>query len=426
MLVEKGISGGPDASRTLHMLTYESRNSWMAEELLEKWMWVSAPVIKCYKLVKHGRVGKKNRELYDIEVEPTEAMVVREIFDMADRFGYGGRRISSELIEKGIKNERTGEHFHYSSIQNILRNIMYVGILRSGEARSEIIPELQIVTQEQYDRVAKGRAQRSADYERKCAARWETEVTLVDGIEVTVNRPSRISPRKNVGRALLSGNVYCGHCGGRIFASTAYQSHDSNNRVSIYKCYNRTQHKTLCNGPTTYRAERVDAVVETLLRNIFERARSINESELVQQQVQETASQCRQKLHKVQTEHTKALRELAKWENLMLDSIEGTCVFSPEQIKRRIETVQETVDGLAEQIDTLRDQAVESEVMAKEIKGSHQRLLSWADMFDTASVEEKKMIASYLIKAVTLTRDYGIEVEFSVSETQYLGGMEVG
>ena len=379
-----------------------------------------------YKLVKNGRVGKKNKELYDIEVEPTEAMVVREIFDLADRFGYGGRRISSELIAKGIKNERTGEHFHYSSIQNILRNIMYVGILRSGEARSEIIPELQVISQEQYDRVAKGRSQRSAEYERKCAARWEEEVVLVDGVQTMVSRPPRISPRKNVGRALLSGNVYCGHCGGRIFASTACRSHDPNDRVSIYKCYNRTQHKTLCNGPTTYRAERVDAVVETLLRNIFERARAVNESELIQQQVQETAAQCRQKLRKAQADHSKAMRELTKWENLMLDSIEGTCVFSPEQIKRRMDTVQETVAGLAEQIDALKDQAAESEYAAKEIRESHQRLLSWAELFDTASVEEKKMIASYLIKAVTLTRDYGIEVEFSVSEAQYLGGMEMG
>ena len=40
MLVEKGISGGGSAARTLHMLTYEGRNSWMAEELLEKRMWV--------------------------------------------------------------------------------------------------------------------------------------------------------------------------------------------------------------------------------------------------------------------------------------------------------------------------------------------------------------------------------------------------
>lgn len=40
MLVEKGISGGSSAERTLHMLTYEGRDSWMAEELLQKRMWV--------------------------------------------------------------------------------------------------------------------------------------------------------------------------------------------------------------------------------------------------------------------------------------------------------------------------------------------------------------------------------------------------
>ena len=36
------------------------------------------------------------------------------------------------------------------------------------------------------------------------------------------------------------------------------------------------------------------------------------------------------------------------------------------------------------------------------------------------------MVASYLIKAVTLTRDYAIQVEFNVSEAQYLGGMGMG
>ena len=39
-LVEKGISGGDSAARTLHMLTYQGRDSWIAESLLEKRMWV--------------------------------------------------------------------------------------------------------------------------------------------------------------------------------------------------------------------------------------------------------------------------------------------------------------------------------------------------------------------------------------------------
>lgn len=58
-----------------------------------------------YQLVKKGRIGKKNKELYDIEIDPTEAVAIKEIFDMTDRFGYGGRKIATELKAKGIINE---------------------------------------------------------------------------------------------------------------------------------------------------------------------------------------------------------------------------------------------------------------------------------------------------------------------------------
>ena len=40
-LVEKGISGGPDAWRILHMLTYNKGDQWIAEDLLKQRMWVA-------------------------------------------------------------------------------------------------------------------------------------------------------------------------------------------------------------------------------------------------------------------------------------------------------------------------------------------------------------------------------------------------
>lgn len=383
-----------------------------------------------YQLVKKGRIGKKNRELYDIEINPLEAINVREIFDLADRFGYGGRRISSELKAKGIINERTGEPFHYSSIQNILRNIMYMGILRSGETKSEIFSELQIVTPEQFERVEKGRQQRAADYESKCAAAWQEAVVLQDGSEVEVNRPPRMCPKRNSGKSLLSGNVFCGHCGGRIFASTARKNHHPSpgkptERIIVYKCYNRSQHKQVCDGPSTYRAERVDQVVDSLLRGIFDRTKTINEKSFVKQQVQTTAQQYQQKLKKAKNDYTKATKELSKWEDLMLASIEGTCVFTPQQIKKRMDAVQETLDNLTNQIAEYQAQVQESAQLASDIQEQHQKLLSWAEMYDSASPEEKRMVASYIVKAVTLTRDYGIQVEFNISEAQYLSGMEM-
>ena len=383
-----------------------------------------------YQLVRNGRLGKKNRELYDIEINPSEAVAIRAIFDLADRFGYGGRKISSMLKEKGIVNCRSGDPFHYSSILNILRNVMYVGILRSGETQSEIIAELQIITPEQFDRVKRGLEQRSSDYEKKCVAAWGDEVKLADGTLARVQHPSRTCHKQGGGRTLLSGNIYCGHCSGRIFASTAAKSHHPTangivERVPIYKCYNRSQHSSVCDGPSTYRAEKVDHIVETLIRSIFERAKVIKEKDLVEQQSRATFQQIKQKLNHIKTEYSKATKELAKWEDLMLASVEGTCVFTPEQVKKRMDIVQEKVQDLEKEIGELQALELQSKATVKAIQEQHEQLVSWAQMYDNASLEERRIIASNIIKAVTVARNYDIHIEFNINEDQYLNGMEM-
>lgn len=382
-----------------------------------------------YQLVKKGRMGKKNRELFDIEVNPLEAAAVRRIFDLADQYGYGGRKTSTTLKEEGFLNLRTGEPFHYSTIQNILINIAYTGVLRSGESVSEIFPELQIITPEQFQRVQQGREQRSADYLSKCATAYGTEtITLKDGSEAEVSRPIRSYPRKNTGSALLSGNVYCGHCGGRIFASTARKTHHptdgSNGRVAIYKCYNRTQHKGNCDGPTTYRAEKVDAVVSKLIRDILQKAGAVSEYDIVRNQIGATASDLQQQIRQAKLELSKKHIEQGRWEGLMLDSLDGKCPFTPEQVKSRLDSVKEAMTSLTASIESLETRLADSDRLTQELKEQHQHLLSWAEMFDTASPAERKLIASHLIRAVTLTRGYGIQIDFNISEAQYLNGME--
>ena len=161
---------------------------------------------------------------------------------------------------------------------------------------SEIFPELQIISPEQFTRVERAREQRSSAYEAKCASAWGVDISLLENGTIPTNHPPRTVPRRNTGRALLSGNVFCGHCGGRIFASTARKSHHTNpnkvsERIPIYKCYNRTQHKGICDGPTTYRAEKVDQVIEKILQSIFAHAREIDEREFIKQQVQGTTVQ---------------------------------------------------------------------------------------------------------------------------------------
>lgn len=166
--------------------------------------------------------------------------------------------------------------------------------------------------------------------------------------------------------------------------------------------------------------------MESVLHGIFERAKQVNEDTFLKHQVQASTKHYQEKLTIMKAEYTKATKELSKWEDMMLDSMEGNCVFTSEQIKKRMDTVQERIVRLIQDIESIQSSYGEAKSIAEEIAMQHQNLLSWAQIFDAASIPEKKVIASQIIKAVTLTRNYGIQIEFRISEAQFLNGMEMG
>ena len=85
-----------------------------------------------YRLEKQGRFNKKNHEVNEILIDPDEAVVVRIIFEKYVYEGFGAQRLSRWLYNNGYLN-RKGTNFANTTIIKMLKNIMYVGILRSGE-----------------------------------------------------------------------------------------------------------------------------------------------------------------------------------------------------------------------------------------------------------------------------------------------------
>ena len=397
-------------------------------QIVQEGRYRGGPVPFGYCLEKSGRTGKKGKELFDIKINPEEGPIVKEIFDLADKRGYGGRSIASELLSHGIINARTGEPFHYSTVQNILKNVIYMGILRSAESRSDIIPELQLIDPEQWHRVELMRASRtSAYYERRGSD--EKEIIQLDNGKAFSSFAPRASglPLQARGSTLLSGNIYCAHCGGRMFASSNRKTHHPgyNENIPIYRCYNRSQHKGVCNGHTTYRAQKVDSVITELLHNIFDNAKAVSDKELMDKGALSFAKSLEVQLRNARTELSSCTKELRRWSDLMLDSIDGKCPFTPDMVKARMDTVQGSINAISKKIEELQRQQEESADLSREIKNSHQRILSLGEMFDTASPEEKRMIAGYIIKAVRLHRDYSMDIEFNISEAEYLNGMQM-
>lgn len=215
------------------------------EQLTAEGIFCGGPCPYGYRLVTTGRKNNRGHDVHDLLVEPVEATVIHKIYDYYIYYGYGSRRIASELAAHGIFN-RQGEAFHPSSIKALLNREQLTGVMCRGASRSAFIPELQIIPPEVFQKVQ----------------------------QITELRKQHQIPQRLSGQNLLSGNIFCGHCGGRIFASTARKSHHpqsrENERVPIYKCYNRVQHRERCSGPTSYRAAKIEQAVLKQLEEYVE------------------------------------------------------------------------------------------------------------------------------------------------------------
>ena len=149
-----------------------------------------------YRLAPSGILNKRKHEVCKLEIDEDEARVVRMMFNLCVGSGYGRCKIANMISGQGIKT-RSGTNWHEATVGHILHNIAYTGVLRSGESQSEIFEELQIVDPDTFALAQKLMAERVNEFNAQ-----------------------RTMPKNISGQALLSGNIFCGHCGGRLTLTT--------------------------------------------------------------------------------------------------------------------------------------------------------------------------------------------------------------
>ena len=222
-----------------------------------------------YDLVKSGRINKKKHELYDLKINPEEATVVKIIFDKYTQEGYGAHRIATWLNENGYR-ARTGKKWHEATIRGMLRNLTYTGVLRSGESRSAIIPELQIISPSQFERAKTIMNERSDK-----------------------RKENPTIPLNTKGQALISGRVFCGHCGSKLCLTTSGKyrkrkdgSVDTTKRIR-YACYGKTRKQTKCDGQTGYTMQKLDAVIDEIIHDIFSKMKGLTKSNVISRRYEE-------------------------------------------------------------------------------------------------------------------------------------------
>lgn len=352
-----------------------------------------------YRLEKQGRFNKKNHELYEIMIDEKESAVVRKIFDLYVSQGYGSQRISTYLTEHGILN-RKGNNFTNVTINYMLKNRTYTGIMKSGETITDIFPELQIIDIDTFEMAQTLLTQRS---------------TKSTGRNVPLN---------TTGSSLLSGNVFCGHCGARLTVTTnGKKYHRKDGEVTVtprtrYVCYNKTRHKHLCDGQTGYTVSKLDNMIDEIIHRLFERLNDLPKEYIIEERYNEQIAEVKIQLTKARATFQAHSAEVMEYEAEVIKIIRGESKLNSDLLNKLYEEAKEKAAQSEQMVSVLNEKLKNSEQIKADLSGYFDDIKSWSDMYDACEMETKKMILSRIMRAVRVKRDYEIEIDLTVDIEQ--------
>ena len=359
-----------------------------------------------YDLVRSGRINKRKHELYELHINEQEAAVVRIVFDKYVYEGYGPQHIATYLNNSGYR-ARSGKCWHPSSIRGMVQNLTYTGVLRCGDARSELMPDLQIVPQEQFENAQRIRNERS--------------------VRSTAEAENRL-PLNIHGKSLLAGNAYCGHCGAKLELTSSRKwrkmadgSLDDTLRIR-YTCYGKLRKQTNCTGQTGYTVHILDEIIDKAVRQIFSKMRGIPKEQIVTKRYEKENAERKNHLQDLQTQRNKAEKDLFALKTEVLACIKGESVLPRETLAEMITAQEEKLTELENLCEAASEELEKTAELMDKVSRLYDELISYADLYDSANFEAKKMIVNQLIRRVDVYRGYQINISFNFDLTPYIEG----
>ena len=370
------------------------RTKTRLEQLTESGCYTGGSIPYGYQLDKRGRMNKRNREVFDLVIDEDAAKIIQLIFDKYVFEGFGAQRLCRYLTEMNIRKP-DGSNFPNTSINRIIKNPIYTGVIRNGEARSDVIPELQIIDPEIFERAQKIMADRTTHHA-------ETPLNLK-------------------GQSLLVGNIYCGHCRNRLTLTTSGRKRINKHGELVrevrarYQCHYNVRHPGECDGQSGYGVKKLDGIVEQIVRYQLSRISAASGAEIVAKQNEKAIELAKARYNVASTQLADKQKELADYQAETIKVIRGESRLDIDLLNDLVSKAKQEIQSLTATVDAakleLEQHLASSDVEMQE----YERIKSWADLYDTCTFYEKKMIISQFIKSVHVYRDYTLEIEFNVS-----------
>lgn len=364
-----------------------------------------------YQLMETGEVSKKGVPVKFPIIHEPEAEVVRLMFTLAVRNGYGIHRIAKYLNERGIPS-KTGGQWAACTIAYLFRNPMYKGYITYGRTTakgssknqkrttpdnwvySDPIPELAIISEDIWNEVQ----------ERKQEVVEEQKQQEQANLAIKDKHIRR-------GQLLLIGFIYCGYCGKRMvtgYTNYRWTTEDGEKHrtwEAVYKCGGKTSGQLGCTLRVSNYPKVVEGLVLEEIYKYFDKLATVDLSTEIEKLKKKNTSEDMKKQKEFETEAKKIQNDIQKLKGEVLKSLCGESSFSPELISSLLKEKEDQLSSIKSQLEQLTLELEKKQLELSDYENLQQLIPVWKDEFAKADRDTQKVLLSKIIERVVVFND---------------------
>ena len=354
-----------------------------------------------YKLVHKGRIGKKNRPLYDLEIDEKTGPIIQEIFNLAGKHDCGAWQICNHLNKKYPDDKKVWTR---PTVMTILKNIVYTGRMHMNDVVSEPIEDLRLISDAEFEFVQHA-------LKNRILHRYDSRRELENGIIEEGRTKTSV-----YGATLLSGILYCGHCHKKLVGSYCVRNRKNHTYFRpIYRCYNGAIDARECDGQTVYSARIIEDEIDRVVHQYFESVKSTVDSIWKEQARRQKESSTLSMIKRCEGELKQLQAKREAIEKEIINCLMGESKLTADVLNPMLNDIRDRITTMEKVIADLQKQKDNEENHVKFLSSQYQSIMEWADTYDLMQQDEKKMVLAHLIERIEVRRDYYISVTFYVA-----------
>lgn len=375
-----------------------------------------------YKLIPTNETNHKGVMLHKMIIDEVESKVVKTIFELSTKQGYGGYRIAKELNNRGIP-ARKGGQWGLAVINYMFRNPIYKGYLSYSKSQykgvdgrrnpddwlisDEQNPEWVIIDEETWNRAEEIRVSRTPEKFRK----------------ENIDYKGKNYPNQTKSDLLLIGMIHCGECGSSMSTAKAVTTWEVKNGEthkssrSVYKCNSKCTGME-CAGKHFYNK---DLIENSVIKQIDFYLGQLEKKDLSDKAVLMHLNDTKDE----KTEIKLIEKEIKSLENKyqvlkdeIVKSITGESKFTPDLLQGIISETENEIKNKQIKISKLSESLKSKELDLEILYKLQKRIPLWKEEFENADTDEKKMMLAELIENVIVKID-SIQIKFHIKVNKF-------